>query len=727
RCSRSGPGAFRLLHSDASGAPRVIIAGSDGEGARNGLYHLLRRAGFGFFRDGDRLPDLREQAVLATLAQSEPVARRGHDVEHAPAFRWRGEMCWDHYLGPQRYCAATWGPAEWNRTLLYLARTGQNFVEFYPPLAAIYARAFPAAAAAFGDGVLWRAAAKHALARQILARGRDLGIRFMYVLSYGHFPAPVRAHYPDLEWAGSYLCAHQPELMAMARDTWAALIDELGTDHLYVIRHRGEEGQSYSDPCRSVSKAEGLAQAHRTLRAVDGEAIIHVWTWGETLPDLFESVPADMRAVHIRHGVGRVFSARGHGREQSDGRPHLPAGRRWLVGQFTTFGGHDTLLRTSWSDAHALARDARAAAGDPLCDGYFHWPEWSATSPWLSHVLAELAWQPAHFDPERALIAYARSRHGARAEAFLAGLRPLLAAGNARLLTTPRKRLMVPYYLYRPELARLGAIRAGLGEMARALLAPERLAPAADGLRRSDEDRGAALLARDVVDVLTWVARRQAEVFEAAAYLSAAADRSPAEYIVAARRCWATLAQVLGEIPELSLVATARAAAAQAPLSARAIDSFWTLGCDFYKGYPLTLSVEAIELVYDEQCRRLGQVLQQALGQPGTPRAAPGWFWHDFADPTWAESVRQLPREDGESFERAVRQRIAHALTAGRTSSRHAAPDSRPAERWPAKRWSRDAWPAPTRPTSPRRATLKRAVASLLSQSLPAPLDEPPA
>ena len=45
----------------------------------------------------------------------------------------------------RRFCAATWGEAEWGRMLLYLARKGHCFVEFYPPLEHVLHLAFPGA------------------------------------------------------------------------------------------------------------------------------------------------------------------------------------------------------------------------------------------------------------------------------------------------------------------------------------------------------------------------------------------------------------------------------------------------------------------------------------------------------------------------------------------------------------------------------------------------------
>ena len=634
RSSSAAPGAYRL-HAPPTGAPAVVVCGADSEGARNGLYAWLEALGFAFFRDGEAVPSLAPDASVPVTETRDAV----------PAFRWRGDMIWDNYLGPRRFCAAGWDDADWERALRSLARNGLNFLEFYPPMETVFHRVFPDAAG-LEHGAVWAATAKEALARRVLARGRELGIHFMYVVAYGAFPGAVRALHPDLEWRGDFLCAHQSELRTFTTAVWRELVATFGTDHLYAIRHRGEEGQSYSDPCRSVTKVDGFNQALDLLRRLDADATATVWTWAEAVPDLFEALPTTVRAAHIRHGMGGMFDDVGVGREQADGRPRLPTGQRWLSGQFTVFSGADTLVQTAWSDGRSLARDARAAAADPTCEGYFQWPEWSDTSPWLSEVIRLLAWNPAGFVHDVALDRYARARHGQAADAFLAGFRPLLAAGNARIVATPRKRLVVPYLLAPDQHQLLAGIRSGLSAMAAGASA----------------SRDAALFARDLTDLLTWTALRQAHVFEAGAYRAHAGGRTDAalRHLDGAELTWRALGRALALYPELSLVETARQIGATAPVSSRAVDSLWTLACDFYNGYPLVLSPEAIELVYLEQTRAMRRALS-ATPVPD-PLDRPGWFWHDFPDPAWADRVRELPREDAVRFESVMRDRFAAAL-----------------------------------------------------------------
>jgi hypothetical protein len=617
-------------------------------------------------------------------------------------------MIWDYYFGPRRFCAATWGEAEWERALLYLARKGHDFVELYPPLEHVLHLVFPEASE-LAEGRVWRAESKHRMIQRVLARGRALGLRFMYVFTYGLFPAAIRRLRPELAWAGDYLCAHQPELRELTRRTWHTLVRELGTDHVYAVRHRGEEGQSYSDPCRSVTKAEGLRQAITVLEEIDPLARITVWTWAEKVPALFRALPAHVTAVHVRHGMGKVFDDRGEGREQGDGAPPLPDGQRWMSAQFTVFSASECQLQTAWSDADTLARDARAAARDPACAGYFQWPEWTGSSPWLNEVVARLAWDPDGFSADAALEEHARARHGAQAERFLHAFQPLLRLGNARFMATPRKRCLVPWYLAGDQLDGLTRVRAGLVR-------------AFDGL-----ELGALSpwLARDLVDVVVWTATRQAHVHEAAAYLHhLAGDMSAARPSMrAAATAWEALRALLASMPDRSLLATARDMAHEAPLGARATQTFFELGCDFYHGYPLVMSPEAIELVHAVQSRALGETLEAhaARGQRAALDAA-GWFWHDFPDPRWATCVRVLPREDAATFQAEMTRRLDAAFaqgTAERRAERTAAAEDTPAA-------LRYAPVAPAALPDVDHALLARTVATLASLALPPPLTDPP-
>jgi len=629
-------GGFRVRTGDA---PKVVITGRDAEGARNGLYAFMEQLGFRFFRDGDVIPEL-----------AGPVSLDGNvvDLESAPAFRWRGDMIWDNYLGPRRYCASVWSEDDWERALLFMARNRMNFLEFYPPLEHVFAQVFPEAKG-LEEGSVWKSDVKHALAKKVLTRARALGIHCMYVLSYGGFPESVRALFPRLEWRNGFLCAHQPELQELTGKTWRALIDELGTDHWYAIRHRGEEEQVYSDPCRSVTKAQGFLQAFSVMKAIDPDARITAWTWGERLPDLFETFPPDVRAVHIRHGMADVFADASAGREQPDGAPELPPDRKWLSGQFTVFGGNETLLQTGWSDAATLASDARASLQDARCEGYFQWPEWSDTSVWLSDVIAKLSWNPSSIDDvERALADYAHARHGVHATPFLEAYLPLIHDGNARFMHPPRKRLLNPYELAPGSLSLLASTRRGATAMIEPL-----------GTHR------------DFIDLITWVGVRQAHALEADAYVRHANGESVSEALFAARATWEALEALLTQVPELSIVESARSVRGVGAVSARIEDSFWTLACDFYRGYPLVMSPEAIELVYLDQLDGLARAIAAAeeRGEVAVLEAS-GWFWNDFPEPSWADSARKLPSENAAAFERSMRARIREVLGEESTTDR---------------------------------------------------------
>jgi len=691
QCTLDQPGAFRLQVPAGRRAPSVVVAGRDPEGARRGLYRLLEELGFGFFRDGERLPE----------GGAQLPGSPHDDLQSAPAFQLRGEMLWNRYLGPRRYCPAAWGTAHWERALLHAARAGHNTIEFYPPLAHVYALALPELSRA-PAGALWTAGATHELARASLARGRDLGLRFMVALEYGVFPGEVAAAFPGLSWRGGFLCASQPELKDITRRCWSTLLDEFGSDGLFAIRHRGEEGQSYSNPCQDITKAEGYRQGIALLRELEPEATVTVWTWAES-PQLFDQLPDHVRAFHVRHGLGGVFDDRGRGREQADGRPPLAPGRRWWSGPFTVFGGNEVALRTGWSDPTVLAADARAAAGDPDCEAYLQWPEWADCSPLVSEVIARLARDPGAFDPAAAVEEYARCRHGSLAEPWLSATRPLLEAGNARFMKLPSRRALVPWWLSPGEHRCLEGVRQGVAAMMDALH-PHSPTPAFE---------------RDLSDLLCWALARQASVLELAAWLSrrdGSLGRCEA-YLDGAEDCWSALHQLLAVQPELSLVETACAAAAEAPLSLAAVDHLWELGCDFYGGYPLVLGPEAVELVYLPQHRAFAELLRQEAANGGvTELEQPGWFWNDFPDPAWEAGVRLLPRSDAAIFEAEVRGRLQRAIVDG--SAARGAPSwaDLAAGRCP-----------PHQLRAIDRDVLEAATGTLLSTRLPDPLTAPPA
>jgi hypothetical protein len=170
-----------------------------------------------------------------------------------------------------------------------------------------------------------------------------------------------------------------------------------------------------------------------------------------------------------------------------------------------------------------------------------------------------------------------------------------------------------------------------------------------------------ALYRRDFVDLAAWVGLRQAQVFEASAYLAhVEGNREAQTYSLrSAAESWTGLKALLSQSPDLSLVSSAGTLASVGELSTSAVDSLWTLGCNFYNGYPLVLSPEAIELVYLPQLEALSTRLD---GGTVAILEEPGWFWHDFPDRRWADSVRRLPSEDAATFEEEMRSRLRAAL-----------------------------------------------------------------
>ena len=99
-------------------------------------------------------------------------------------------------------------------------------------------------------------------------------------------------------------------------------------------------------------------------------------------------------------------------------------------------------------------------------------------------------------------------------------------------------------------------------------------------------------------------------------------------------------------------------------LSNRFVESFWVNACDFYGGYPLVMSPEAIELVYLPQLARWRQMMAQAADRRERLTLEPaGWFWHDFPDPAWADAVRKVPSEDAAALERKMRDRLKMLVT----------------------------------------------------------------
>jgi hypothetical protein len=83
---------------------------------------------------------------------------------------------------------------------------------------------------------------------------------------------------------------------------------------------------------------------------------------------------------------------------------------------------------------------------------------------------------------------------------------------------------------------------------------------------------------------------------------------------------------------------------------------------------------------------------------------APGWFWHDFPDPAWADAVRKLPSEDAAVFEQTMRERLRRVLASTRS------------------RAGSGARPAASVPSPVGRAVVQGFLGRTMSVPLPAPV-----
>ncbi len=174
----------------------------------------------------------------------------------------------------------------------------------------------------------------------------------------------------------------------------------------------------------------------------------------------------------------------------------------------------------------------------------------------------------------------------------------------------------------------------------------------------------------------------------------------------AADATWDALGGLLATIPERSILDAAARAVEMGEPSSRFVESFWVNACDFYGGYPLIMSPEAIELVYRPQLARWRQLMAQA-GERRQPMTLdpPGWFWHDFPHPAWADAARKLPSEDAALFEQTMRARLLRLVQGA-------------VRRTPAA-----AGPRPSSPSRVNRAVVLAFLARTTSVPLPAPLD----
>lgn len=397
-----------LVHAvPDSDPPAVVVTGGSSRAAVDAIYVLLEEVlGFGFFPEGERIPNLR-QWVPGPL-----------HLRLRPAMRERLFLTHPFWAAPWRYCSRLWDANEWEALILWLRRKRfTGLVCFHDEGSHLWGKAaciWPLPKAKGRDalrGFVMPPDQRTALNTRVFHLARSRGISIVYKLMYSVLPDVYAETRPDLPFHPQRtdsvaICAASPECPRAMRTFWERIL----------ALHRPEEKQMYI-VCPYQHREHVCEHVHdRTVPALDAIEIIR-------------SLDADAR-IYIETPCGPDREA--NLREWSELRECLPSGVGavdWSSGlkepepgsEFDGFGGPwMTTIHLSRPGFYPPANAALtpeqmqsmwATARDKGAEGVVVFNVLANTSSYHCDYAAALSWDPS-ITSEQHLPRYARRRYG---------------------------------------------------------------------------------------------------------------------------------------------------------------------------------------------------------------------------------------------------------------------------------------------------------------------------
>jgi hypothetical protein len=484
--------------------PCLTIVSKEPRGTLFATYDLLERfVGCGFFNDGDFLPKKRDVVIMDTTVVGNPA--------HAD------RLCYveTRFYGPKRFQAALWNVNDWKSFLRWMAKRKMNclavdFTADSRSWGEAFDRAFPETKRVKAETVTPRGAIQGAgvtsrmgwglnptvltnVMKEALTYAREqLGLKTLYVFSYGQFEESLQQVNPDLAWlapspdsvvgtAGqsAWLAATDAKCQEFQVRLWESVVKTYGRADYYLVFCRPD-----LDPTPEwASNIVGLTT--KAMERVDREGSLVLSTterdlWGKTVQDrldMLRKLPSGAAVFYLTTRAPDVsplqpdrFNPKDHRRRAYSEIPprsvddsaasvvrdevrDLPHYLPSLVIAFEYFAGRPYWYGCAWNNGpshdllenrfglltylnlHRLFTPSRRQAR-----GFCNWSTIRGTNPLMEQLCADFAWNGQDVwrsegaSDNRFTRAYMLSRYGLK---HVSGQHPAPAALKQALRGTP--------------------------------------------------------------------------------------------------------------------------------------------------------------------------------------------------------------------------------------------------------------------------------------------------
>ncbi|MHB0997624.1 MAG: alpha-N-acetylglucosaminidase TIM-barrel domain-containing protein [Armatimonadota bacterium] len=403
--------SFVIRSLNLNGKPVVVIAGPDGKGALNGVYHYIEHlCGAGFFPDGEQIPRL-DKLPVANI-----------DIVEIPRFKYRANLPLNWGMGVRDYFSRMWTLEDWQKHIDWMAKKKLNVLTLY--IEAVdkfwgdtYLTAFPEVKQVGyprkEDARVFVPDYRTKLMKQVYAYARERGIKFEPVLFWGAVEETYKMAHPELKYVKGgyspdnwYIRTDQPECAQAMEKLWSAFINEFGTDHLYRIDLMMEVVPTGMDS-RQVYKI-----SRDLIRKLDPKAEVishwnYGWVYGDcTIRQSVEDTASAKDKVVIEDWINMQSTLKEDAAILDKAGVERWSGVYWNTGwnmdQYAPI--HQTMVDLIHRQgSNPLYTGMYAAAGDL-----------SATiNPFVADMMCEMSWRPARVSSAESFARnFAYRRHG---------------------------------------------------------------------------------------------------------------------------------------------------------------------------------------------------------------------------------------------------------------------------------------------------------------------------
>jgi len=485
----------------------LVLGGSQDRGTLFAVYALLEDVlGVGFFRDGERVPDL-------------PTIRlAGLNIRERPRFAGREEGSGCMFL----YSAMCWSWEDWKRELDWRAKRRANVTYPFFTLNGLVV------CDVMRDwGIPCEAPALTGYAHlheQALDYARKLGIRVPCNVPLAPVSQDLLRKFPDArtitsDWAGfaptRTLHPADPLFRRFVVDFVKRYSERYGNDHLYDASFLSEARLLEGGDRHQAWLAYAKAMSEALLEA-DPDAVWLVNTWPM---DMDASVPGQGWTVEQVHEyldaitVPMIVDDLWAEEAEKYRRTNYFGGKRWGFGVLHSFGGN-TYMHGDVRDLVERTHEIDRTPAGENCVWFSEMSEIIDFTGFYLEIAARLAWNPGGVTVENYVARYCRLRYGDEGGRVFESVFTLLIdsvygpnSGSVRLILDPLYWFRLPPDLHigwpKDREETLALRRARVAYIPRLRQALAILASHWDALEGND------MAARDLVDIARqWIAER---------------------------------------------------------------------------------------------------------------------------------------------------------------------------------------------------------------------------